>query len=139
MAEIHTFKSTLAAVSAEGLFLCDGDILWVPSEAGLAIMVERTAVAVSPRWSGNAFEVREGIDWERVPRSFNGGTRNYRRNLERALAVAGDLPFEEELSVVELQPGDRVLLNHHNYTLLRPHEDGGWVAVSLHDKLHRLI
>lgn len=90
---VHTFETTSEAYNRSQVddSIRDGDVLTVPSEGAVAVMVSAWPTAITDNASGEAFhKLGTGIDWGAVP-NLRGGMDDYRPSAELARAELGKL------------------------------------------------
>jgi len=90
MVAVHTFGSSGEAYDASQTRdeIKDGDVLFVPSENALAIVVSAWPTAVDEELAGDAFHVLSPeVEWSEVP-TLDGGTRDYSASVAAALLAA---------------------------------------------------
>lgn len=83
---VHTFKTTGSAYNASQTHdeIHDGDVLHVPSENAIAIMVSAWPTALTPEHAGEAFhELADDVTWDSVP-NLDGGRDDYRASADLA-------------------------------------------------------
>jgi hypothetical protein len=87
MPAVFEFPSTGEAYNASQTHdeIRDGDVLSVPSEGVVGIMVEAWPTAISEE-HGEFHTLMEGVVWTEVPR-IEGGTKNYGESLALAIEV----------------------------------------------------
>jgi hypothetical protein len=99
---VHVFDSSSEAydVSQCNSAIRDGDVLVVPSERAIAVLVEAWPTAVEADMSGDAFHVlSENVVWSRV--SGTRMTRDYTPSLVVAAPIAARMRTSDEIVDVE--------------------------------------
>lgn len=84
--QVHTFTTTAGAYNASQTRddIHDGDVLYVPSENAIAIMVSAWPTALTPEHAGGAFhELAGDVTWDSVP-NLDGGLDDYRASADLA-------------------------------------------------------
>lgn len=92
--KVHRFDSTGEAYSASQTRddIHDGDVLSVPSEQVVGILVSAWPTAVGERY-GEFHQLAYEVDWDAVPR-VEGGTQDYSASFEMAVDELHEILME---------------------------------------------
>lgn len=95
--KIHMFEDTGEAYDSSQCWdeIKDGDILSVPNERAVAVLIEAWPVAISEN-AGNFHAPSELLDWAKIPTTESGWkeTKNYSESFEMAVNELNRISIE---------------------------------------------
>jgi hypothetical protein len=99
MLNVHTFESTAEAYDASQTReeIHDGDVLYVPSEDAIAVLVSAWPTALDAEHAGGSFHVLEdGVSWDSIPDEVRRVNNNY----SASVALARETLLKHKLPTV---------------------------------------